>query len=223
MLIDAYQFQTVRILQVHREAEKAVGVHLELPSGYDFAPGQHAVVRVSVDGILLTRQYSFSSIASSGELWLTVVETPGGAVSSWFNQRAKAGDMVEVSKPFSGPLMQNCIRGNVCIIAGGSGIAPLIAHVRELRKNQQSFTLFYSTRTAERCFENELAPQGDGRIIVRLTDKEPRLISSDITPSLTPSTTVLVCGSRQFALNMRAVAETIVPKSRVYAEAFTLT
>lgn len=223
MLIDPYRFQPVKIERIVRESERAVSVCLELPNGYVFEPGQHAVVRVTMpSGAKLVRQYSFSAPVSSGKLWLTVVQEPDGQVSTWFTETAKAGDTVEVSHPFTGPLVQKYPYERICMIAGGSGIAPLMAHIRVLRQTKTPFTLLYSTRSDERCFKDELTPLPGEKIIIRLTDTESRFNEEEITRELTKNSTVFICGSRPFAITMRGYCETVVPANKVYSEAFSL-
>lgn len=223
MIIDPYSFRPVRIAEIVREAPRAVSVRLELPEGYTFTVGQHAVIRVTMpDGTKLVRQYSFSASAESNELWFTIVQESDGVVSSWFVDGAKVGDIVEVSHPFSGPLMQKIPRGEICMIAGGSGIAPIMAWVRLLREQQRSFTLLYSTKNDERCFKNELTALPNETIVVRLTDKEPRFTEQEIIKTLLNDTTVFICGSRPFVLAMRSYCGTIVPSEHIFAEAFSL-
>jgi ferredoxin-NADP reductase len=223
MLIDPYQFRPVRIEAIVRQAKNAVAVRLSAPEGYDFELGQHTVIRVTLpDGSRLVRQYSFSDTADTSEIWLTIVQEPDGQVSGWFNQVANVGDVVEISKPFAGPLMQKNLRGDICMIAGGSGIAPLIGYVRTLRKLSLSFTLLYSTRTDEECYTGELAPLSNERIIVRRTDTSPRLTEAEVTSLLSANTTALLCGSRPFVLAMRSYCEQIVPPENIHSEAFSL-
>ncbi|HMR72653.1 MAG TPA: FAD-binding oxidoreductase [Candidatus Saccharibacteria bacterium] len=224
MLIDPYDFRPARITRLIRHAARAISIQLATDQPYDFKVGQHAIVRVTLpDGTKLVRQYSFSSPANDQAIWLTIIHTPEGAVSGWFNERAKEGDTVEISRPFSGPLMQKIPRGEICIIAGGSGIAPVIAWVRALRTKQQGFTLLYSTRHDELCFPDELTPlRTTEKITIRLTDREPRLTKQDIIDALTPTATVFICGSRPFVLAMHKYCETVVPPDAIHAEAFSL-
>lgn len=224
MLLDPYEFQPVTITNIVRESEKAVSVQLSMPSGYGFVPGQHAIVRVETDGAKLTRQYSFSSAPSSGELWLTVVETPNGAVSGWFNSEAKVGDTIELSRPFAGPLVHILPRGKICMIAGGSGIAPLMSSLREMRlmNESQTVSLLYSTRSNQRCFEHELAPAAHEAIVVKISDVSGRIALSDITSILEGASSVYICGSRDFVTNMKELCQKVSPDTLIYDESFTL-
>ncbi len=223
MLIDAYGFRLATITKIVREAPRAVSIQLTVDKEYRFAVGQHAVVRVTMpSGTTLVRQYSFSASPSNHEIWLTVVHEPHGEVSGWFNEAAKKGDTVELSHPFSGPVMQKIPRGEICIIAGGSGIAPFRAHMQELRQQNRAFTLLYSTRSDELCFTSELTPLPKEVIAVRCTDREARFTKSEVIRPLTAHSSVFICGSRPFVVAMRNYCETIVPSERIYAEAFSL-
>lgn len=223
MLIDAYQFRPARIMQITREAPRAVSVRLAVDDVYDFRVGQHAIIRVTMpDGSKLVRQYSFSAPYSNNEVWLTIVHTPQGAVSGWFNDTAIIGDTIELSHPFTGPLMQELPRGEICIIAGGSGIAPLMAWIRVLRAQHKPFSFFYSTRSDELCYADELRSTLQENSIIRLTDTESRLSKDEITAKLKPPSTVFICGSRPFVTTMREYCETVVPNEHIFSEAFTL-
>lgn len=224
MLLDPYQFQEVTISNIVHEAPEAVSITLTVPAGYHFVSGQHAVVRVSVNGTKLTRQYSFSSAPSSKELRLTIVKTPGGAVSSWFIDRAKVGDVVEISKPFTGPLVQKNPRDKICMIAGGSGIAPLMSILRENRLQPHPFPvqLLYTTRSTRRCFAEELARSAVHETIVVHISDTARFSPDVLKDTMDGCTMVYVCGSRHFVKYIQDWCKKARPSIIVYSEAFTL-
>ena len=226
MLIETYTFQPVKILQIVRESPRAVSIEVERPENYVFQSGQHAIVRVALpDGTRLVRQYSFSAAPNAENLWFTIVQQDTGEVSTWFNTTATTSDIIEISPPFMGPLVQKIPRGNICMIAGGSGIAPLMSHLRALRDADTPYTvtLLYSTRLDEQCFKNELVARGAHETIIpRLTDSASRFTGEEITRELTSNTHVYICGSRSFVLSMRHECEKIVQPDHIYSEAFTL-
>lgn len=225
MLIDPYQFQSVKIVQVVREAKDAVSVQLEKPTHYTYQCGQHAIVRISMpDGTKLVRQYSFSSAPSAGELWLTVSKMPDGAVSGWFNDDAKVGDVVEISRPFSGPLVQKYPRGVICMIAGGSGIAPVMSHLRNIRTltHKPQTHLLYSARTSNLCFEKELIPMSHEHITICRSDIRGRVNEQDITLAAKDPDCIFICGSRSFVQDTSAMCRKIAPEATIFSEAFTL-
>lgn len=225
MIIDPYQFQTVRLSQIVRESKRAVSLRVTGTTPYAFQPGQHAIVRVTLQsGATLVRQYSFASAPSSGDLWLTIVETPGGAVSTWANQHAHVGDILEISQPFNGPLVHKLPRGKICMIAGGSGIVPLMSHLREqrLHPTDSSISLLYSSRSESTCYQIELVPTPSETIVTRFTDQQPRFTSREIELACQDAKLVLICGSRQFVKAMLVSCSRVVEPLLIHCEAFSL-
>ncbi|HET7398758.1 MAG TPA: benzoate 1,2-dioxygenase electron transfer component BenC [Intrasporangium sp.] len=95
-----------------------------------FLPGQY--VNIAVPGTDQTRSYSFSSAPEGKELTFLVKLTPGGLMSDHLTERASVGD--EVS--FTGPLGSFFLRETerpVLLLAGGTGLAPILAILRKLR------------------------------------------------------------------------------------------
>ena len=225
VIIDPYLWHEATIIKIVSESAEAVSLQLDLGGqDYDFACGQHTVVRVTLpDGSRVMRQYSFASAPGSQEIWLTVIHTPAGLVSGWFTQTARVGDRIEISQPFTGPLVQDLADANICMIAGGSGIAPLMSHLRARHSQHRLTTLLYSTRSESRCYENELASLTDHTIHVRLTDMQHRLSQEDIDRYCADSNAVLICGSRQFVDSMRHYVRESFPQLPIHAEAFSLT
>jgi CDP-4-dehydro-6-deoxyglucose reductase len=75
-----------------------------------------------------SRPYSIANAPrSDGELSLHVSRVPGGVVSGWVHSRLRAGDVVRVSGPYGTFVGDPAIRGPVLCLAGGSGLAPILA------------------------------------------------------------------------------------------------
>ncbi|MGB3023835.1 MAG: FAD-binding oxidoreductase [Candidatus Saccharimonadales bacterium] len=226
MILDPYTWYTATIITIVRESANAVSIELDCGrQSYEFAPGQHTVVRVDLPHhqTKVMRQYSFASAPSSKSIWLCIVQTPGGEVSTWLTHHARVGDTLEISQAFTGPLVQDMVRKKICLIAGGSGIAPLMSHLRERRLNHSPQTiLLYSTRIDSRCFTRELTAQPEETIHVRLTDQSPRLTQADIRQYCADVDAVLLCGSRQFVDTLRTYLSKEYSKLPVHAEAFSL-
>ncbi|MFZ1812257.1 MAG: FAD-binding oxidoreductase [Candidatus Saccharimonadales bacterium] len=227
MILDPYTWHDATIAERTYESPDAVSLRVSLPSSYRYRPGQHAIVKLVLpDGTSTLRQYSFASSPRSGTVWLTIVRSPGGVVSSWAIDKAAVGDRLEVSQPFQGPLCQfvNPLR-HVTMIAGGSGVVPIMSHLRDLRLRQQStpITVLYSCRSAARCFETELVASAPHETIIRReTDLTTRFSPSEITAHITDDTTVFICGSRGFVTAMRDVVYKASPTTPIFAEAFSL-
>lgn len=228
MLLDPYTWHRVRIRQLVRESTDAVSFRVDVPPDYHYASGQHAIVRAQLpDGSMPMRQYSFSSSPLSGELWFTVVRTPDGMLSTWCVRDANIGGIIEISQPFNGPLAVHPTPGQrICMIGGGSGIAPLMSHLRTLRLDDghhTDITLLYSTRSTSGCFAAELAPRPHETIIRRETDMAGRFTDDELCSYAKDCDAVYICGSRQFVMAMRQALEPVIPSENVLSEAFSLT
>lgn len=226
MLIDPYTWHQATIVKIVHEAPRAVSIKVELNSPYQFLCGQYAIVRVTMpNGIRLIRQYSFASSPLSNEIWFSIVAEPHGAVSEWCNFSAKLGDAVDISQPFTGSL-QNFAYTNkrIALLAGGSGIVPLMSYLRYWRETNETahVSLLYSTHSDKVCYQHELAPKPNETIILRLTDKQPRLSNLEICHAIKLSEQVLICGSRTYVGAMKELCKQLLPPENIRCEAFSL-
>src|SRR5690349_2718197 len=100
MIIDPYTWSRLTIEDLTPVSIDTMAVGFKRPVGYEFRPGQYAVVRATLTGDTSTlRQYSFSSSPNDDRLELLIQLEPNGVVSSWFFNGAKVGDVVELSQP----------------------------------------------------------------------------------------------------------------------------
>ncbi|MEO7362390.1 MAG: FAD-binding oxidoreductase [Gemmatimonadaceae bacterium] len=98
-----------------------------------FLPGQHIDVRLTApDGYEAHRSYSVSSAPDSTDtLQLAIEELQSGEVSPYFHEVAVVGDAVEIRGPFTTHFVwRPTANGNVLLVGGGSGVAPLMSMVR---------------------------------------------------------------------------------------------
>ena len=127
--------RTVRVARVIRETADAVTLVLEDPAGAPlrFTPGQFFTLLVPAGEELLRRAYSASSDAGDeGRVAVTVKRVAGGAVSNHLNDHVREGDLLQVLGPsgsFGAPPAEGAASHRV-LIAGGSGITPIMAIVR---------------------------------------------------------------------------------------------
>lgn len=227
MFIDPYRWQTVRIVSVIHESPDAVTIVTERPENYYFMPGQHTIMRVTLqDKTTRLRQYSFAESPDEHNLYFTITRSPGGEVSSWALEHASAKTTVDISQAFTGPLQHDLsLYKTIGMVGGGSGIVPLMAHLRHLRKHNSKHRLhvIYSTKSVDRCYENELVATNDSENIqVRLTDAKPRFSDDEIRSSIAQCDIVLVCGSRDFVTYIQNIVHQSFPAKIVRAEAFSL-
>lgn len=223
MLIDPYTWHTVKITSMATEARDAVSIATTRPAHYEFRPGQHCIVRVTLpDNTLYIRQYSFSGIPQDNTLSFTVIRSPQGVVSNWCIDTAKPGMHIDISQPLNGPLAVDGYPKNIGLIAGGSGIAAIISHVRALRVIDHPFALCYISRTATVCYRDELSAKAGEDIVYYPTDKDGRPDPQAVFAGLSECSELLLCGSRPFVTAMSEYASHYAPGATVRAEAFNL-
>lgn len=97
--------------------------------------GQHVDVRLTApDGYQAQRSYSIASAPGADEIELAVELLKDGELSSYFHDVAQVGDVIEVRGPLGGHFVWSAADGGpLLLVAGGSGIVPLMAIAREWR------------------------------------------------------------------------------------------
>ncbi|HEY1532000.1 MAG TPA: ferredoxin reductase [Galbitalea sp.] len=146
-------WQVGRVIAAQRETATARTLDIDVPGWSGNLAGQHLDLRLTApDGYTATRSYSIASAGSGTRVQLAVDEVPGGEVSPYLVDQVAVGDELEVRGPLGGWFVwRPTVPTPVQLIAGGSGIVPLMAMLRSRRDTGSSvpFRLLYSVRTAE--------------------------------------------------------------------------
>ncbi|MGI6873064.1 benzoate 1,2-dioxygenase electron transfer component BenC [Amycolatopsis sp. 3B14] len=95
-----------------------------------FLPGQY--VNIEVPGTGQTRSYSFSNAPDDKELTFLVKLTPGGLMSDYLTERAAPGDELRFTGPNGSFFLRETERP-VLLLAGGTGLAPILSILRAMR------------------------------------------------------------------------------------------
>jgi ferredoxin-NADP reductase/cytochrome c2 len=123
-------------------------------------PGQFLTFSFLFDGKKVVRSYSIcSSSAASGYVEITPKRMETGCASIYLNDRAEVGMTVEASGPYGQFCLDEANHKRVVLIAGGSGITPMMAMLRHIDDYclHTSVTLLYSVRTNDDIiFHSEL-------------------------------------------------------------------
>lgn len=127
---------TVGILaEVERLGGRLVRLRLEVEDRIDHVPGQHYVVRLRAeDGYTASRSYSVASDPADPLVELMVECLPGGEVSGFLYDEARVGDVFELRGPIGGWFTWSGEVPAVCV-AGGTGVAPIVAMLRHARRH----------------------------------------------------------------------------------------
>jgi len=120
------------VISVRQETTTARTLRLRLPGLTGHKAGQHVDVRLTApDGYTAVRSYSVASALPGDELELTVEELADGEVSPYLVRAVAAGDQLEVRGPVGGWFVWDPADPSpVQLIAGGSGVVPLMAMIR---------------------------------------------------------------------------------------------
>jgi ferredoxin-NADP reductase len=148
-------WRVARVVHNHRETESARTIGLTVPGWNGHVAGQHIDLKLTAaDGYSAQRSYSLSRPADGEHIELTVQQILDGEVSPYL-AGMRAGDEVEVRGPIGGWFVwRPDAAKRVVLVAGGSGIVPLMAMLRQrvLSATACDFLLVYSVRSAAEVF-----------------------------------------------------------------------
>ncbi|MGW4467269.1 ferredoxin reductase [Micromonospora sp. NPDC004704] len=147
----AASWRVAELVETRNETETSRTLVLEVPDWPGHLPGQHVDVRLTApDGYRAERSYSIASASDGNRVELTVQRVPDGEVSPYLVEVLSVGDPVEIRGPVGGWFVWRATdTAPVLLVAGGSGIVPLMAMVRARRVagSRVPFRLIYSVRT----------------------------------------------------------------------------
>lgn len=160
------EWRVAKVVDVREETPRARTLVLDVPQWPRHRAGQHVDVRlVAEDGYQAQRSYSIASAPEDAQIALTVERLDDGEVSPYLIDVLRPGDGLEVRGPIGGYFVWDVAQpGPVLLVAGGSGIVPLMAMLRhharadQLLRERAPVRLLYSARTlADVIYRSELA------------------------------------------------------------------
>ncbi|WP_294567700.1 FAD-binding oxidoreductase [uncultured Arthrobacter sp.] len=218
-------WQAAEVSAVRPETARSRTIRLRFPDAVTGIAGQHVDLRLTAgDGYQAVRSYSVAGWIPPDELEVTIEELKDGEVSPFLVNDLAPGDELEVRGPVGGWFTWTPDQeGPLQLIAGGSGVVPLMAMLRAHSGAGSAVParLLYSVRGPEQVFYgSELAVIGqenphvtvdfaysreapDGQPVGRLTREA--VMRACFPPEDLPS--VYVCGSTGF---VEAVASWLV-------------
>jgi ferredoxin-NADP reductase len=163
-------WRVATVSDVVRETPRTRTLILDVPGWPRHRAGQHVDVRLTAeDGYQAERSYSIASAPEDAKLALTVEELDDGEVSPYLTEELKTGDQLELRGPIGGYFVWDVDAGGpLFLVAGGSGIVPLMAMIRHrnsalnaaasARREDLPVRLLYSSRNWEEViYRRELA------------------------------------------------------------------
>jgi len=164
------KFHRLSIARVERETRDAIAVTFAVPEAlrdqFRFTQGQHLTLRADIGGQDVRRSYSICSAVDDDALRIAVKRSPGGAFSTWANEKLKVGAAIDVMPPLGhfNVALDPAAKRHYLGFAAGSGITPLLSIVKTTLavEPQSRFTLFYGNRASSTVmFREELAALKD--------------------------------------------------------------
>jgi ferredoxin-NADP reductase len=205
------------VVDVREETRRARTLVLDVPEWPGHRAGQHVDVRlVAEDGYQAQRSYSIASAPEEATVALTVERLDDGEVSPYLIDVLRPGDGLEVRGPIGGYFVWDVTSGGpLLLVAGGSGIVPLMAMLRHhaqadaAARAELPVRLLYSARTRDDVIYREelerLAVRPEVEVVLTFTRQAPpgwtghrrridraMLEAVSWTPSETPR--AFVCG-----------------------------
>ena len=215
------------VIETSTQTPTARSLTLDVPSWPGNIAGQHIDLRLTAeDGYTAVRSYSLASSGPDSRLELAVDKLPTGEVSPYLVDVALPGDQLELRGPLGGwfvwrPEEPGSVQPvAVQLIAGGSGIVPLMAMIRShaVSASLAPFRLLYSVRTPDDVFYAEelarLEKESDLLVVTYVyTRRTPpgwpvpagRITDSALESAAFPATdapAVFVCGPTGFVENV---------------------
>jgi ferredoxin-NADP reductase len=236
------EWQIATVTDIRPETPKVKSFSLALPRWVPHRAGQHYDVRLTAaDGYQAQRSYSIASAPErQGVVALTVERIEDGEVSTYLHDVLVPGDQVEVRGPIGGYFVWEARQGGpLLLIAGGSGVVPLMAMLRHRRaaRSEIPARLLYSSRSYEdviyRDELDQLQASGMGlEVIHTLTRSQPAgwrgyarridpAMLAEVAAPLGRAPQVFICGPTllvEAAAN--GLVQTGVPGNRIRTERF---
>jgi ferredoxin-NADP reductase len=169
-------WRIARVAETRPDTPRSKSIFLDVPDWEGHKAGQHVDVRLTApDGYRAQRSYSIASAPEDRHVELLVERLEDGEVSPYLTDELRIGDGLELRGPIGGWFAWEARDGGpLLLVAGGSGIAPLMAMVRHHRVagSDVPVRLLHSSRSLEEIFfreELERLAETNGHIAVTHT------------------------------------------------------
>jgi ferredoxin-NADP reductase len=179
-LLGRLSWQIADVVGVAVETPRVKTIAFDVPEWPGHRAGQHVDVRLTAeDGYQAERSYSIASAPESDRLELTVERLDDGEVSPYLTDELRQGDRIELRGPIGGYFVWEASQGGpLVLVAGGSGIVPLMAMIRHraVAGSDADTRLLFSSRSWDDIiYREELGRlSGNGLTVVHtLTRMQP--------------------------------------------------
>lgn len=206
-------WQGGRVHAILPETPTVRSLTLDLPDWRGHRAGQHLDIRLTAeDGYQAVRSYSIASPPEDPQVVITIERLHDGEVSPYLVDEVLPDDPIEVRGPIGGYFVWEIAQGGpLFLVAGGSGIVPLMAMIRHrlAAGSRVPITLLYSARSpADVIYRAELDALGnaDGiEVVYTFTRTQPpewtgyrrridTALLAEVAPAPHENPLVYICG-----------------------------
>jgi ferredoxin-NADP reductase len=179
-LLGRLTWQLAEVVDIVTETPRVKTIVFDVPEWPGHRAGQHVDIRLTAeDGYRAERSYSIASAPDGTGIALTVERLDDGEVSPYLTDELRAGDQIELRGPVGGYFVwEPAQSGPLFLVAGGSGIAPLMSILRlhaATGSDVDARLLFSSRSWNEIIYRDELERmRSDGVVVAHtLTRSQP--------------------------------------------------
>ena len=211
---------TLRLRTLSWEAEGVLSLVLDDPAGRQlppWEPGAHLDLHLP-GGVV--RQYSLCGDTRDRNHYRVAVlrEPAGRGGSALVHTSLRPGELLAIRGPRNHFALESARR--YVFIAGGIGITPILAMVRQAERMGADWTLLYGGRSrASMAFTAELAAYGD-KVVLAPQDEVGLLPLSDWLGAPQPDTKVYCCGPEGLLGAVEGLCRTHWPIDSLHVERF---
>jgi ferredoxin-NADP reductase len=216
------------VVNVRRTTPGSVTLWLEPNRPVSHRAGQYLSLTVEIDGRRHTRCYSPANAEGTPLIELTISRHEGGLVSEYLYRRARRGIVVDLAAPAGDFVLPAPVPQRLLLIAGGSGITPVMSIARTLHAKGfrgDITVLHYVPTLTEACYRSELAQLAGVRVLYGCTRGDGGELSGHLTEAhlataMAEPDAVYVCGPPALVDAVRehhpdAIAESFAPRPRI--------
>lgn len=188
--------------------------YFKKPDQFTFVPGHSAILSINKDTLLTEfKPFTFTSTNDDTYLEFVIKSYTHSPITQAFHE-LRVGDEVIMHAVF-GSMRYT---GPGVFIAGGTGITPFVAILRQLKKENalEGNTLIYVAKTSQDVlWESELKELLKDNLHIFLTQEQKegyqygRPTQELLTQYVTPSQSTYVCGPPHFSSDMKSILHNI--------------
>lgn len=156
-------------------------------------PGQYVMVRCGEGYEMpLRRPLGIHRISKDG---ISLLYSAVGRGTEWLSQR-KAGELVDLLGPLGNGFETYPSSRNLLLVAGGVGIAPLLALAEHAKAKELKFRLIIGEKNAAKIYPEHLMPSGIKVIVVTEDGSlgQKGLVTDVLPQFISEADQVFVCG-----------------------------